>query len=152
MDVSLRLKALGLSEERIAQLVGGGNIGASSAPELFSEAPATSATCATNEDPVQAALLAWATGLVEGTISYAGPLPLTFHESPLVPVQVRDPVDYARHWLRTLAYTSLMVETGGFGRWSTAYWDEVIGRGLGALMAMRLAIEGDGGSWGVGEQ
>ena len=137
----MRLKALGLSEERIAQLVGQGTIGRYTAQGFFSRAPTTSATGATTGDPGDVALLAWAVALVEGAISYAGPLPLRFKETPLVPVQVYDAVGYVRRLLQALAYAHTMVDSGGFGRWELDYWQCSISRALETLRELHRAMK-----------
>jgi hypothetical protein len=137
MNAVVRLKALGLSDIRIAELLGAT---VPSREEFVSDPPATTATSATTTQPEEA-VLGWATALVEGVITYAGPFPVRFLESPLVPVQVFDPVNYARRWLQTLAFARVMVETGGFGPWGRDYYESNIAAGLAALQAMQTAMK-----------
>ena len=141
MNVRTKLKALGLSDERIAELVGGIDCYQDEVitKESFPVPSATNATVATNTHRDEEVVLAWANSLAEGAVCYTGPLPIRFFENPLVPVRVSDPVGYVQRWLRTLAYAHTVARAGGFSKWDSGYWNKTIKRGVDALTAMHAA-------------
>ena len=152
MDTASKLRALGILEPRIAELIGESveEISQSGTSvhfrdqKYFSDPPATTATLATTSALSQDELLIWATAFVEGTINYEGELPLRFRERPLVPVQVFDVVDYARRQLQSLAYAKNMVACGGFGDWNADFWQMVVDDTFAALASLQTAVNAAG--------
>ena len=152
MDTASKLRALGILEPRIAELISesveeisqSGTFGHLQDQEYFSDPPATTATLATTIEHSKNELLIWATAFVEGTIRYEGELPLRFRERPLVPVQVFDVVGYARRQLQSLAYAQSMAACGGFGDWNADFWQMVVDDTFAALASLRTAVISDG--------
>ena len=155
MDTASKLRALGILEPRIAELISesveeisqSGTFGHLQDQEYFSDPPATTATLATLATTIEHSkneLLIWATAFVEGTINYEGELPLRFRERPLVRVQVFDVTGYARRQLQSLAYAKSMAACGGFGDWNADFWQMVVDDTFAALASLRTAVISEG--------
>ena len=87
----------------------------------------------------QESLLAWAAEVAEeGTelqweVSYV--------EAPLRKVTTDRVSWYAGHYLTTIAQARLSQATSGWGRWTPQWWKEREDEALGALRALRGALE-----------
>ena len=138
MNPKVKLRAMGLSEERINELVSDNENYRTVEERNFISPPASIATFATSYN--RESILAWATALSEGSIHYEGSLPVHFRESPLVPVWIIDPPQYAQRCLKTLVHARIMLETDSSGRWGPAFWQEAIDRNINALSALRNAM------------
>ena len=84
-------------------------------------------------------LLAWASDLGESGIVLEQPV--KFAERPLVQVATREISRYATERLRFISFSRTMQETGGQGRWTATWFRDRQGEAVGALKALRIAIE-----------
>lgn len=85
-------------------------------------------------------LLGWASELSEQQLEVEEPV--EFVERPLVPVYVRKLSAYAARHLWTINLARQNQVTGGWHPWTAEWWQERESEALGALHALREAMEG----------
>jgi hypothetical protein len=86
------------------------------------------------------ALLAWASELAEQEAVLPGPI--SYIEAPRRTVTTQEVSRHAAQYLRTIARARLQQETGGWGRWTPEWWAGVEEEAMGALTALRSALDG----------
>ena len=84
-------------------------------------------------------LLAWASGLADGEMILC--FPLEYVEAPLRKIKTERVSWYARHYLKTIGLARLNHATGGWGTWTSEWWKAREDEALGALSALRNAME-----------
>jgi hypothetical protein len=86
-----------------------------------------------------ASLLAWASELAEQDLVLREPV--SFVEEPLRPITIPEVSQYARRQVWFIAYAHLQQRPGGMGRFLPPWWKEREQAALGALAALREALE-----------
>lgn len=84
-------------------------------------------------------LLAWASELAEQEIVLAEPV--SFIETSLRTIITERISEKATHYLRVIHYARLQRRTGGMGRFLPPWWREREEEAIGALAALREAVE-----------
>jgi len=102
-----------------------------SVPELRVNEPCT---------PTTPDLLAWASELAEQNLVLEKPV--SFVEAPLRTLTTKHVSEKVTHYLRVISYARLQQRTGGMGRFKPPWWKEREEEALGALSALREAMEG----------
>ena len=87
----------------------------------------------------QESLLAWAAEIAEEGTELQ--LEVSYVEAPLRRVTTDRVSWYAGHYLTTIAQARLSQAAGGRGRWKPEWWSEREQEALGALHALREAVE-----------
>ena len=87
----------------------------------------------------QESLLAWAAEVAEEGVELQWKV--SYIEAPLRKVTTDRVSWYAGHYLTTIAQARLSLATGGWGRWAPQWWKEREDEALGALRALRSALE-----------
>lgn len=87
----------------------------------------------------ESVLLAWATGLSEQELVLDEPV--NFVEAPLRSVATSKASWYAAHYLKTISYSRLQQQSGGWHLWTPEWWKEREQEALGALAALKQALE-----------
>lgn len=105
----------------------------------------TSAWEAVLADLERQALLAWASELAEQELELD--TPVEYVEAPLRRVSTTRVSCYAAHYLKTIVAARLYQEHPHlcWGRWTPKWWREREKEALGALAALRAALEEQGG-------
>lgn len=89
--------------------------------------------------PDAASLLAWASELAEQDLVL--PEPVRFIEEPLRPISIKDVSEYILRHLRFIAHARFQQRIGGTRRWLPDWWKEREEVALGALAALREALQ-----------
>ncbi|MBM3943368.1 MAG: hypothetical protein FJ316_10700 [SAR202 cluster bacterium] len=84
-------------------------------------------------------LLAWASSLAEQDLVLAQPV--RFLEEPLRPMDLYNLSKYVRRQVRFIAHARLQQRTGGMGDWLPPWWREQEAKAIGALAALRAAMD-----------
>ena len=84
-------------------------------------------------------LLAWANQLAEEDIVLSGPL--VYVEAPMRTVTTNRASWYVVQYLRNISFARLNRATGGWGTWTSEWWEAREDETLGALSALRNAME-----------
>ena len=98
--------------------------------------------------PPDAALLAWAGGLAEQELCL--PDPVTYAEAPMRTVTTARVSWYATEYLRTVTSARIHQQTGGWGLFTPEWWRQREREALGALEALRAALDADTSSRNAG--
>jgi hypothetical protein len=88
-------------------------------------------------------LLAWASELAEQEVVL--PKPLTYVEAPLRTITTKHISRYAAIYLRSLLLAQSNKRTGGWGTFTHAWWQRQEQEALQALLALREAMQDQGG-------
>jgi len=100
----------------------------------------TSAWEQTLAEMEQQALLAWASELAEQDLVLEKPV--SFVEAPRRTLTTERVSEKAARYLRVISYACLQQRTRGMGRFKPPWWKEREEEALGALSALREAMEG----------
>ena len=89
-------------------------------------------------DLEQQQLLAWAAEFAEADVTLA--TPITYLETSLRPVTTAQVSQSIRRYLKTVASAAIHRATGGWGRFTSEWWEGQANEALGALKALRSAM------------
>jgi hypothetical protein len=86
----------------------------------------------------QQLLMAWAAEFAEADVTLA--TPITYLETSLRPITTAQVSQSIRRYLKTVASAAIHRTTGGWGRFTSEWWEGQANESLGALKALRSAM------------
>jgi len=86
----------------------------------------------------QQQLLAWAAEVAESDVTLA--TPITYLETSIRSVTTAQVSQSIRRYLKTVASAAIHRATGGWGRFTSEWWEGQANEALGALKALRSAM------------
>ena len=89
-------------------------------------------------DLEQQQLLAWAAEFAEADVTLVSPI--TYLETSLRPITTAQVSQSIRRYLKTVASAAIHRTTGGWGRFTSEWWEGQANESLGALKALRSAM------------